>query len=296
VFAVVGYGLTLFMNIYAMPWGFQSTYDLLYQVATRNIDIGLKERTFNDQFEDVVLYVNKVDVKDRRLIDVFIEDKRAGNAVSTILAPEGRLFSEPEKLVYHLRLYNGNISTVSLKDKSAHSIRFDTYDIRLDLKRLAGNIRRKSKDVSALNFDTIRNHLGESSEKDTFYYKVLIEYHKKFSIPFSCIALALLAVPLGVQSKTAKKSFGIILGLFFFLLYYMMITAGVILGETGALHPLIGMWVPNIVIAIVGLFLLIRTANERTVGLDLPLDLWRNITARFRAPKDQSDNQEESKI
>ena len=36
-------------------------------------------------------------------------------------------------------------------------------------------------------------------------------------ISFSCFVLGLIAVPLGIQSKDAKRSFGIILGLFVFL-------------------------------------------------------------------------------
>ncbi len=63
------------------------------KVAASNIDIGLKERTFNDAFKDVMLYVNKIDLKNKKLIDIFIEDKRQPDIVSTVVAPEGRLFS-----------------------------------------------------------------------------------------------------------------------------------------------------------------------------------------------------------
>jgi lipopolysaccharide export system permease protein len=41
-----------------------------------NTDIGLKARTFNDSFKGVTLYVNEVDLQDRKMKDVFIEDRR----------------------------------------------------------------------------------------------------------------------------------------------------------------------------------------------------------------------------
>ena len=44
-----------------------------------------------------------------------------------------------------------------------------------------------------------------------------MNFHEKFSIPFACIALGLLAIPLGLQSKTDKRSLGIMLGLVLFL-------------------------------------------------------------------------------
>ncbi|MBW2711884.1 MAG: LptF/LptG family permease, partial [Deltaproteobacteria bacterium] len=112
-----------------------SMKELTFRVAASHVNAGLKERTFNDSFKDVMLYINKIDLKKKRLIDVFIEDKRSKNIVSTIVAPKGKVFSEPDKLVFHLQLYNGAINQVNLENRSAHSINFDTYDVSLDLKK-----------------------------------------------------------------------------------------------------------------------------------------------------------------
>ena len=90
-----------------------------------------------------------------------------------------------------------------------------------------------------------------------------MKFHEKFSIPFACLALGLLAIPLGLQSKTDKRSLGIMLGLVLFLLYYLMLTIGWSFGQTGIYPPIIGMWVPNVVMGGFGLFLLIRSAKDR---------------------------------
>ncbi|MDH3882120.1 MAG: LptF/LptG family permease, partial [Desulfobacteraceae bacterium] len=88
---------------------------------------------------------------------------------------------------------------------------------------------------------------------------------KKFSIPFACVALGILAVPLGIQSESAKRSTGLGLGMVFFLIYYIMLSAGSVFGEAGVYPPVVGMWVPNIALGGLGLFLLIRSANDRSV-------------------------------
>ena len=90
-----------------------------------------------------------------------------------------------------------------------------------------------------------------------------MEYHLKFSLPFACVVFGVLAVPLAIQSKSAKRSFGIVLGLFFFLIYYILLSAGWVLGEAGVCPPVVGMWGPNVVIGAVGLYLLISSAKER---------------------------------
>ncbi|MFV9646691.1 MAG: LptF/LptG family permease, partial [Desulfobacterales bacterium] len=109
LFCLMGCLLTGFMTIYGVPWGRLSFKTLTYDVVASNVDIGLKERTFNDSFKDVMIYVNKIDLRNKALINVFIEDQRDKNIVSTVIAPTGKLFSEPDKLAFHLRLYNGTI-------------------------------------------------------------------------------------------------------------------------------------------------------------------------------------------
>jgi lipopolysaccharide export system permease protein len=108
-----------------------------------------------------------------------------------------------------------------------------------------------------------------------------MELHKKFSIPIACFALGLLAVPLGIQSGSTKKSFGLVLGMIFFLIYYLLLTAGLVFGETGFCPPVMGMWSPNIVMGGLGLYLLVKTANERQMRIVPISNLLKGITSRL---------------
>ena len=69
---LAGFLVTLFMTLYGVPKAKATVEDLVVEMAASNVDIGLKERTFNDSFDDVMLYVNKIDVKNKALIDVFM--------------------------------------------------------------------------------------------------------------------------------------------------------------------------------------------------------------------------------
>ena len=282
LFCFIGCMLTGFMTIYGLPWGRLSFEKLTYEVALSNVNIGMKERTFNDNFEGVMLYMNKIDLKNKALIDIFIEDQRTRNIISTIVAPRGEMYSEPDKLLFHLRLHNGTINQVDIENKTVHSITFDTYDINLDLKKSV-TTKKGRKDEKEMSIAELNKYLKDTVNKDAKYYAALIEFHRKFSIPFACFALGLLGVPLGVQSKSAKRAFGLGFGLIFFLLYYLMLSAGWVFGETGVYPPLIGMWMPNIVIGGIGLYLFVRTANDRPVMIDSFLNLF-NRRRRRRTP------------
>jgi len=277
VFCVMGVVLSCLITVYGMPWGMVSMKELTFQVAASHADAGLKERTFNDSFKDVMLYINKIDLKKKILKDVFIEDKRSQNIVSTVMAPKGRMFAEPDKLVFHLKLYQGTINQVNLENRSAHSINFDSYDVNLDVKKTLTASKDGPKDEDEMSFRDLKAYLKTFSQQNEQYYTALIELHKKFSIPVACLALGILAVPIGIQSESAKRSTGLGLGMVFFLIYYIMLSAGSVFGETGVYPPMVGMWVPNIVLGGLGLFLLIRTANDRSVKIMSFINFFKKI-------------------
>ena len=281
LFCLIGCLLTLFMTIYGMPWGRLSVRELIYKVVSSNLEIGLKNRTFNDSFEDVIIYTNKINPKSQELQAIFIEDKRTQSIVSTIVAPKGKLFSEPGKHIYNLLLYDGVICQVDIKNRSANFIDFETYKIRLDIDKKASYSQKGAKHRKEMGLAELRQYLNNSSRRDAKYYKTLMELHKKFSIPISCFALGLLAVPLGIQSRSAKRSFGLVLGLISFFLYYLLLSVGLVFGETGAYPPVIGMWFPNVVMGGLGLYLLIKTANERQLRIDPVMNLIKEIKSRL---------------
>ena len=153
--------------------------------------------------------------------------------------------------------------------------------MNLDLKKTVRAAKNMPKDEEEMSLGELRHYLRETKTRNPQYYITQMEYYKKFSIPVACFALGLLAMPLGIQSKTAKRSFGIVLGLVFFLVYYLMLSAGWVFGETGSYPPIIGMWAPNVVMGGIGIYFLWRTARERPVGIGQIVFLYQRIKVRL---------------
>jgi len=104
---------------------------------------------------------------------------------------------------------------------------------------------------------------------------------KKFSIPFACFVLGILALPLGAQLKSSKRSYGLVVGLAFFLFYYLLLSIGYVFASKAYYPPVLGMWVPNIVIGSVGFYLLIITAKDLPVRIYMISDLLTYIKSHF---------------
>ena len=271
IFSLSGFLITLFMTLYGVPKSKAMLEDMVLEMAASNVDIGLKERTFNDAFKNVMLYVNKIDINQKKLIDLFIEDKRKEDIISTVVAPEGRLLSEPGKFVFHLILSNGTIHQTNLKEHTANSIRFGTYKLSLDLKKEMEKAEEREKHREEMTIAELQQVVRESTKKDKDYYKARIVIHRRFSIPVACLTLGFLAFPLGIQSKSGKRSSGLILCLFFFLFYYVLLTAGYTMGKKGVYPPAIGMWLPNLTMASIGIYFLFQTTKEKTLKIDILL-------------------------
>ena len=265
IFSLSGTLITGYMTIFGVPSGAERFKTLLFDVATSNLNISLKERTFNDNFKQIMLYVNKIDPQSGELHNVLIEDSRKSAAGNTVVARRGRLIGEPKEMVYHLRLYDGTISQMDMRDRSSHTINFETYDIRLDLKDAFSTPGIANQAPDEMTLPTLRAYLKRVRSDKAQYLSALLKYYKKFSIPVACLAMGLLAMPLGIQARNSKKAFGIGLGLLFFLLYYILLSVGTAFGENGNYPPVVGMWMPNVILGGVGIYLLVLSAKEKSI-------------------------------
>lgn len=286
--------VTAFIAIWALPQGRLAARKLIYQVASSNINAAIKPRVFIDSFDNVILYINHVEPGSGVLKDIFIEDRRRPEVVTTVVAPRGVLVCDTSRGSILLRLFNGQIHQVDIGQRMANAVSFRTYDVRLDFRHHLQDPSLGPKDEEEMSLAELREYLHNTSRHDAQYYLTLMEWHKKFSLPLACLALAVMATALGIQSRRTKRSHGIGLGLGFFLLYYLMLSAGWVFGEAGLYPPLIGMWLPNVVTAGLGLFLLAGKVREKPLpsfGRTLRV---LEYCKRFMKSKSREDNSQGS--
>jgi lipopolysaccharide export system permease protein len=283
-FCLLGWGLTTYIAVIALPWGNQSFYRLSLEVAREHVDSAIKERTFINEFEGLTMYVSQMDTRTKTLVDVFIEDRRTSDIHNTIVAPKGYLTFEPENDALRLTLFAGVLNQVNLENYSANTVKFDSYDMRLDLEQMVSSaVGRKRSE--AMTLTELRIYIDSlKHNKNKYYYNALMRYHEKFALPFACFALGILAMPLGIQPRKDKRSFGIVVGIILFLIYYLLLSIGWSLGESGTYPPLLGMWTPNLVLGGLGIFLYVHCMRDKPLDLEWLLGWYRS--RRMTAQKD----------
>ncbi len=263
IFGIIASFFTGYISVYGRPAGRRALKNMMIDIASSHINIGLKERVFNDKFKGVMLYVDHIEPGSDRLDGVFIEDRRKKDLSVTIIAPKGRMNSDPDKLEFILRLYNGSILQVDVNKRTTNLVKFETYDLKLELGKILKRPSATNLNEKEMSIGQLTDYIHNAKKKDMFYYKAKMEFHRKFAIPFACIILGFLALPLGIQAKFAKPRGGFILGFLTFLLYYLIQTAAIVFGEAGRLPAIYGMWAPNIIIFLVAIYLFYKTLNEK---------------------------------
>jgi lipopolysaccharide export system permease protein len=254
ILSVSGYALTAFAAMVAQPWGEHSLKNLLFQVAVVQARVNLKERVFYNEFKELVFYIQKVH-GDGLLEDVFIYDQREKEIPQTIIAKRGWLIPNPQLRSLNLRLEDGHIYNISLKSKSAQTVYFKSYDLYLPLEQIVSDQEKREKSETEMYLPELKEKIRQTAPSEKKYYNYQIEYYKKFSLPFACLVLGLIAFPLGLQSRLAGRSWAAILGGTVFFIYYLFLSLAFSLGERGTLPPIIGLWLPNIFVGLIGLYL-----------------------------------------
>jgi lipopolysaccharide export system permease protein len=246
---------------YALPWGNRGFKATLYRLVQSKADIEIKERVFNDAFSGLVVYVDRVPLQGNHMEGILIYDQREKGKSNTILAKEGFIINNPESQEIILRLRNGDIHRFEPEAHTFQKIKFDTYDLKLELAKTFAAIEKKLKDRE-MSINDIRGKIEEIKRigGDTTSYEV--ELHKRYAVPFTCIVFALIGVPLGIQPHRSGRSYGFILSILILLAYYVSLTASEVLAVRKIIPPFSAGWTPNFLFSGLGIYLLVKTASE----------------------------------
>ncbi len=266
---------TIFISNFLVPYSNFATKRLLFEIASQNASIGIKEKVFNADFKGLLLYADKIPLDGKYMEGVIVSDSRIIGEQNTIFAKKAFLISDPDLMIVKLRLENGSVHTVSSDLKNYRRIDFQSYDINLNLSTAIASMREDSKSSTEMTMGELLEKMKKPGLDQASIRELAIEVHKKFSIPLSCIFFGLLALPLGIRSHRAVKSRGFAVGLIVVSLYYLLRIGGEALVETGRLSTVIGVWTPNLTFASLGVYLFYTAYKEISLSHMIKIFLWR---------------------
>lgn len=274
-FGLVGSALTLVITIWVLPFSNHAFKNLVFQMTFRQATVGIQEGVFNSEFEGLILYVERVDPKASRLEGIFLVDNRNPAERRVIVARDGRFTSDEENMRTVLTLNAGTIHLSGAEPTGRYRLlTFADYSVALDMGRNLADPMQRTLGEQELTLAGLRQRAEHLRALGLNYHPPLVEYHKKLAIPISCVLFTLVAVPLGSRLRKGGRGLSLAISVACALGYYMLIVAGEGMADRGLVPEALAMWLPNLLVALGGILLLLRT--------DLHPATLRDALVRFR--------------
>ena len=271
VFSLASCLIAAFISVNAIPWGSRSYKKVIFQIVNSKADVVIKERVFFEPFDDVVFYINNYSAKEKLMKDLFVVDKRDSSMINTIVAKKGRIFSGQSGGIVTIYFIDGTIFTVDRNLDEARTIKFETYNMTIDLKDILSSYVSKEKEPDEMSLGelivALKNKTGDINKDN----QIGIRLFEIFSIPIAIFLLGIIGVPLGAHVRASGRTKGIIISLIVFLFYYISLMIVRYLCEIKDFPPSAGAWIPDFFLIITTIYLLQRVANDRSVK---PIDLF----------------------
>jgi lipopolysaccharide export system permease protein len=237
---------------------------IVFNSFSSNANYEIKERVFNNDFEGLVIYVNERPLSDPYMKGIFIADSRTIDRPYTISATEGRIITDKGSMKVILHLKDGTIHTMSEDREGYQLLTFNTYDLSLDILNTVSPTGKLlvHKGINEMPIKEIKERINQLKREKKGYSRELVELYKKFSIPINCLILGIIGAPLGIRSRRAGRYGSFAISLAIILFYYLCMISGEGLGKEGKIPPLLATWTQNVIMGIVGIFLVIKTSRE----------------------------------
>lgn len=263
VLAIICTGICLWLNVAVAPAAQQKLRSTVLDLATRNPMALFGSDQVIDQFPGRKIYVGRKEGNRLENIIVFETNEywmpmRVTHARSGVLEAD----LENQRLLMHL--YDAHYQQRDEKDpydlrRVRDGINIVEGTLPIGLEELYQKEKRRTS-RSAMSLEQLMEQLktGDRTEQSASR----TEINKRFAFPFSCIAFALVGVPLGITAHRRETSMGFLLGLIVAFFYFLFIILADAVRGSPALHPELLVWFPNVLFIGLGLWMFRRLARQ----------------------------------
>lgn len=273
-FATGAYLATLAITVSVLPFTNHAFKSLVFQMTRSRAAVALQEGVFNSDFEGLILFVEHIDRDTQTLDGVFLIDARQPREQRVIIARQGRLSSDPERMALTLELSGGYLHISPTDSPGRYRVlSFDTYQLGLNVSQTLAEPLERPKGNQEMTLTELREHIEDARRAGQNWRPYAVEFHKKLAIPVSCLLFGLVGPSLGAWIRRGGRGTSLALSVAFALLYYVLIVGGESLADRGLVPPAAAMWAPNVLLALLGIVLFRRSGQEAP---PLPMALtWR---------------------
>lgn len=243
----------LFLYTVVLPPANALLQSSMARVAATSIVNVVSPRTFREPRPGITFFFDRVAPDGRSFEGVFLklgDETEAPNRV--IVAKRGGLTLEDDRL--WLDLVESTVHERDPGDPARYRVsRNATQRLLLAGEISSGGRVQIERGLRSQSLPQLIRSARKLRASDPDRRLAWVEIHKKFAIPAACLAFALVGIPLARRLRRGGRGGSFALSLAVLIGYYILLTSGETWATEGRVSPAVAVWLPNILLLILGL-------------------------------------------
>lgn len=229
----------LFLQESIIPRSYIKLQYLASKIAYENPVFQLKERTFMNNLEGYSLYIDKVE-RDKHASGILIFENDEKTIFPIVLVGHQAYWRDSSIILERANF-------ISFDEKGVRKLTGSFEDKRVELQAYFSDLQIKVKEIEMMSIGTLLREMKGKSKEEKLIYKV--EINRKLALPFSSVMLSVLGVLLSIGHQRSGKRAGILVGILTIFFYICLLNVGIVLANVGKIPILLGVWLPNVLLA-----------------------------------------------
>jgi LPS export ABC transporter permease LptG/LPS export ABC transporter permease LptF len=268
LFSSLALVVTAISSLWLTPLCLRRQSQIARNIAAAQLTADIEARVFDEQFPNTVLYLGDVLTgKQVHWLHVFMADT----------TPPEDLAKEGKDRSTDIPRVTMAADAIATPLPAQNQIQLNMHDVRTIETDKEGHVitTGSSEGVEVLQAqkpDVEVNHAVTEMDTVPLYrrtYKTpelsaqqrkeaAIELHQRFALPFACVLLALVGVPLGISSQKGGKSTAFVITVLVAFVYYLSMITLIGLARKGNFPVPVAVWTPNAIFAAAAAVLISR--------------------------------------
>ncbi|MDD5560254.1 LPS export ABC transporter permease LptF [Candidatus Methylomirabilis sp.] len=256
---------TLWVSTLVQPNSTRAFKTLIHQLYRTKALTALEEGVFNTEYPGLAIYVDRLKERDKTLQGILIIDRRSQTDQHLVIAQEGKMLTKNDEAETSIgiQVSKGNIHISSKDDPGRYrNLEFDTYDLQIPTGDTLAETAGRARQGKEMSLGELRAQIARLIKDGGKPWPLQVELHKKFALPIACLILSAIGAPLAIRIKKASRGVSLALSVAVAVFYYILLATGESLGSRGHIAPALGVWFPNLALAIIAISLVLAEGRE----------------------------------
>ncbi len=258
------------LSVEVSPWARRELKLFIINTVLEKPTLMLTEQAWTPEINNMRIFVGEINEEDMTLKDLTVMVNEEDKPKRTIVAEAGKIEVDHEAEKIFLDLYTGSIHEFDPESPDEHStITFGSLKIPVNIGSIEryieysrkyaelGTIRKKEMSLGHL-VRRISTLSADSKERRD----LIAQIGKRTAVAFMPLALVLIGAPLGIIPYRSRRFYGLAACGALLLTYYALLMMSESLSKKDLVHPLLAMWIPNILIGLAGVAFIIRAERH----------------------------------